>query len=57
MALEVITEPGEQSGNVSHIPSLPGCWSQGATSEESFANILEAAEIYLDAYHGASIME
>ena len=57
MTLEVITEPGEQSGFVSHIPALPGCWSQGATRDESIANVRKAAEGNLDAHHGVSIME
>ena len=28
-------------------PSLPGCWSQGATEEEARANIQEAIREYL----------
>ena len=49
MKFKVITEPGEQSGFVSHIPALPGCWSQGATPEEALANVREAAEGWLEA--------
>ena len=49
MKLKVVTEPGEQSGFVSHVPALPGCWSQGATREEALANIREAAEGWLEA--------
>ena len=45
----MITEPGEQSGFVSHIPALPGCWSQGATREEALRNVREAAEGWLEA--------
>ena len=29
-------------------PGLPGCWSQGATEEESLANIRDAIREYLD---------
>ena len=29
-------------------PSLPGCWSQGATEEEALANIADAIREYLD---------
>ncbi len=29
-------------------PSLPGCWSQGATEEEALANVLEAIQAYLE---------
>jgi predicted RNase H-like HicB family nuclease len=31
------------------VPSLPGCWSQGATAEEATANIAEAIREYLGA--------
>jgi predicted RNase H-like HicB family nuclease len=31
------------------VPSLPGCWSQGATEEEALANIAIAVREYLDA--------
>ena len=49
MRFKVITEPGEQSGFVSHVPALPGCWSQGATREEALGNVREAAEGWLEA--------
>ena len=29
-------------------PSLPGCWSQGATAEEALENIAEAIREYLE---------
>ena len=29
-------------------PSLPGCWSQGATKEEALENIKDAIEAYLE---------
>jgi predicted RNase H-like HicB family nuclease len=32
-----------------NVPTLPGCWSQGATEEEALANIAEAIREYLDA--------
>lgn len=53
MTFKVITEPGEPSGYVCHVPALPGCWSQGSTREEALANVREAAEGWLEAQHGA----
>ncbi|MEX0612656.1 MAG: type II toxin-antitoxin system HicB family antitoxin [Pirellulales bacterium] len=31
-----------------NVPSLPGCWSQGATREEAVANIAVAIREYLE---------
>lgn len=30
------------------VPSLPGCWSQGATTEEALENIADAIREYLE---------
>ena len=43
------------------VPSLPGCWSQGATRAEALDNIRDAIRDYLDAEispeDGAEIQE
>jgi len=43
------------------VPSLPGCWSQGATETEAIANITDAIREYLvteiDLADGAEIRE
>jgi len=31
------------------VPSLPGCWSQGATEQEALTNIADAIRDYLEA--------
>jgi predicted RNase H-like HicB family nuclease len=48
MKVKVLLYPSEESYAVC-APSLPGCWSQGATREQALANIADAVREYLDA--------
>ena len=48
MQYAVILEQESDGGYVANIPALPGCVSQGDTREEVMANILEAAEVYIE---------
>ncbi len=48
MQYTVILEQEPDGGYVAIIPALPGCVSQGDTREEVMANILEAAEVYIE---------
>jgi predicted RNase H-like HicB family nuclease len=48
MKLRVVLEPSEEGGYTAHVPSLPGCISEGDTREEAVANIREAIQIYLE---------
>jgi predicted RNase H-like HicB family nuclease len=48
MKFRIALYPSDEGFAVS-APSLPGCWSQGATEEEAAANIAEAIREYLDA--------
>lgn len=43
----VIFEPAEEGGYVVHVPTLPGCHTEGDTFEEAEANAKEAIEVYL----------
>ncbi len=43
-----IIKEDETGGYFAHIPSLPGCNTQGETKEETFKNIKEAIELYLE---------
>jgi predicted RNase H-like HicB family nuclease len=60
MRFKVALYPSEEGFAVS-VPSLPGCWSQGATEEEALANIADAIRDYLEAEEepadGAEIRE
>jgi len=48
MKVKVVLHPSEEGYAIS-APSLPGCWSQGATREEALANIADAVREYLEA--------
>jgi predicted RNase H-like HicB family nuclease len=48
MKVKVVLYPSEEGYAVS-APSLPGCWSQGATREEALVNIADAVREYLEA--------
>jgi predicted RNase H-like HicB family nuclease len=46
--LKVVLEPSEEGGFTVHVPSLPGCISEGDSKEEALKNIKEAIELYLE---------
>lgn len=48
MKLRVVLEPSDEGGYTAWVPSLPGCISEGETSEEALASIREAIELYLE---------
>jgi predicted RNase H-like HicB family nuclease len=48
MEVKVLLYPSDE-GYAVCAPSLPGCWSQGATREQALANIADAVREYLDA--------
>lgn len=48
MRLKVVLEPSEDGGYTVHVPSLPGCISEGDTIEQALANIREAIQLYLE---------
>jgi len=48
MKVKVVLEPSEDGGFTAHVPSLPGCISEGDTVEEAMANVQEAISLYLE---------
>ena len=48
MKLQIILEPSDEGGYTVHVPSLPGCISEGETKKEALKNIQEAIELYLE---------
>jgi predicted RNase H-like HicB family nuclease len=55
MSYKVILEAQDEGGFTVYVPALPGCVSQGETSEEALANIKEAIEVYLESIHSRGI--
>ncbi len=64
---QVVIEPGEDGWFVVTVPALPGCITQGKTTDEAEENAREAIEAYLESLikrqkkipnqHGVSIRE
>jgi predicted RNase H-like HicB family nuclease len=48
MKLKVVLEPSEEGGYTVHVPSLPGCISEGETKAGALENIKPAIELYLE---------
>ncbi len=48
MKIKVVLEPSDEGGYTAHVPSLPGCISEGETMEDAIANIQEAIALYLE---------
>jgi predicted RNase H-like HicB family nuclease len=60
MKYKIALQRTEEGYSVS-VPGLPGCWSQGATEAEAFANVKEAISEYLsvrdDLLQGTEVRE
>lgn len=48
MGLKVVLEASDEGGYTVHVPSLPGCISEGEKIEEALRNIHEAIKLYLE---------
>jgi predicted RNase H-like HicB family nuclease len=49
---QVVIYAGEDGAWVAHVPSLPGCVSEGPTRETVLRNITEAAEMWIQTQRG-----
>jgi predicted RNase H-like HicB family nuclease len=47
MEFTVLVYKAEEGGYWAEVPSLPGCYSQGETVEETMKNIKEAIEAHI----------
>jgi predicted RNase H-like HicB family nuclease len=48
LKLKVVLKPSDEGGYTVHVPSLPGCISEGETVDAAMKNIREAIELYLE---------
>jgi predicted RNase H-like HicB family nuclease len=48
MKFKIVLEESDEGGYTAHVPSLPGCISEGNTKEDALKNIQEAIELYLE---------
>ena len=48
MKYRVLVEVDEDGVFVAEVPSLPGCVSQGVSSDEALTNIKEAISLYIE---------
>lgn len=55
MKYRIVLEPQEEGGYTVYVPALPGCLSQGETTEEAMANIKEAIIVYLESLRDRGI--
>ncbi len=57
MRFKIVLEKSEEGGYTAHVPSLPGCISEGETQQEALKNIQEAIELYLEPVEDDWIMD
>ena len=59
LSYSIFYECAPEGGYVAHVPTLPGCHTQGETLEETERNVKEAIELYLESLreHGEPIPE
>ena len=48
MKYTVILEPGEDGYIIVNVPALPGCITQGKTTEDALKNVREAIELFIE---------
>ncbi len=48
MKIKAIIHKADEGGYWAEVPALPGCVTQGETSEEVQANLIEAIELWLE---------
>jgi predicted RNase H-like HicB family nuclease len=55
--IAVVLEPCEEGGFSVHVPTIPGCFSEGETVEQALDRIREAIELHLEAVEDDLVVE
>lgn len=55
--IAVVLEPCEEGGFTASVPTIPGCFSEGETVQETLHNISEAIELILEAVEDDLVVE
>src|SRR6266436_6629612 len=55
--IAVVLEPCEEGGFSVHVPTIPGCFSEGETVEQALDRIRAAIELHLEAVEDDLIVE
>ena len=57
MKIRAIIHPAEEGGYWAKVPALPGCISEGDTTEEVIANLKDAIEGWLEVANSRNAIE
>lgn len=57
MRIRAIIHPAEEGGYWAEVPALPGCVTEGDTTEEVMANLQDAVEGWLDVANSRNAIE
>ncbi|MEH1893406.1 MAG: type II toxin-antitoxin system HicB family antitoxin [Nostoc sp.] len=57
MKIRAIIHPAEESGYWAEVPALPGCITEGDTTEEVIANLKDAIEGWLEVANSRNSIE
>jgi predicted RNase H-like HicB family nuclease len=57
MKIRAIIHPAEEGGYWAEVPALPGCITEGDTTEEVVANLKDAIEGWIDVANSRNAIE
>lgn len=55
MRFKIVLELQDDGGYTAYVPSLPGCVSQGDTTDEATENVKEAIQLYIESLNARGL--